>query len=108
MTQGGSVAIDGGTRSATRLNVTVWAGMLAIVGIEVAVTFARPSMPTLIGALLILAIAQASLGVMYFMHLRHERAILGWSLISALVFVLVLMNQFWFDALRVFRLRVHQ
>jgi caa(3)-type oxidase subunit IV len=65
-------------------------------------------MPTLIATLLVLAVAQATLGVVYFMHLRYERAILGWSLMSALVFVLVLLNQVWPDALRLYRLRLHE
>ena len=85
----------------------IWAAMLAIVALEVVVTYARPSMPVLISALLLLASAQAFLGLMYFMHLRYERAILGWSMVGALLFVLAMMNQLWPDALRVFRLRLH-
>ena len=88
-------------------NVVIWAVMLAIVALEVAVTYQRPSMPVLIGTLLLLAAVQAFLGLMYFMHLRHERAVLGWTLVGALIFVLALMNQLWPDALRVFRLRLH-
>lgn len=88
-------------------NVMIWVAMLAIVALEVVVTYRRPSMPVLIGALLLLAAVQAFLGLMYFMHLRHERGLLGWSLVGALLFVLALMNQLWPDALRVFRLRLH-
>ena len=88
-------------------NVMIWAAMLAIVALEVVVTYRRPSMPVLVGALLVLAAVQAFLGLMYFMHLRHERALLGWSLVGSLIFVLALMNQVWPDALRAFRLRLH-
>jgi heme/copper-type cytochrome/quinol oxidase subunit 4 len=91
----------------TAKNVIIWAAMLLIVALEVVVTYQRPAMPVLIGALLALAAVQAFLGLMYFMHLRHERAVLGWSLVGALLFVLTLMNQLWPDALRVFRLRLH-
>ena len=108
MTHGRAGATDHADGAATRMNVGIWAGMLVIVALEVAVTYARPSTPTLIAALLALAVIQATFGVMYFMHLRYERAILGWSLMSALVFVLAMMNQLWPDALRVFRLRLHQ
>jgi len=87
--------------------VAIWIAMLVIVALEVAVTYQRPSMPVLIGALLLLAAIQAFLGLMYFMHLRHESALLGWSLVGTLIFVLALMNQLWPDALRVFRLRLH-
>lgn len=89
-----------------RTNVVIWIAMLVIVAIEVVVTYRRPSMPVLIGTLLVLAVVQAFLGLMYFMHLRHERRVLGLSLIGALVFVLLMMNQVWPDALRVFRLRL--
>jgi caa(3)-type oxidase subunit IV len=91
----------------TATNVGIWVAMLAIVAVEVIVTYQRPSMPVLIGVLLALAVVQAFLGIAYFMHLRHERAVLGWSFIGALVFVLLMMNQVWPDALRVFRLRLH-
>ncbi len=92
----------------TAKNVMIWAAMLVIVALEVVVTYQRPATATLIGTLLVLASVQAFLGLLYFMHLRTERAVLGWSLLGALVFVLSMMNQFWPDALRVFRLRLHQ
>jgi cytochrome c oxidase subunit IV len=95
-------------RTITTRSLGVWGGMLLIVALEVVVTYARPSMPILIAMLLILAAAQAFLALVEFMHLRHERAILGWTMIGALLFVLAMMNQIWFDALRVFRLRLHQ
>jgi caa(3)-type oxidase subunit IV len=95
------------TGGAAATNVGIWGAMLAIVALEVIVTYQRPSMPVLIGILLALALVQAFLGVAYFMHLRHERAVLGWSLVGALIFVLLMMNQLWPDALRVFRLRLH-
>jgi len=88
-------------------DIGIWVAMLVVVALEVVVTYQRPSMPVLIGVLLLLAVVQAFLGLMYFMHLRHERAVLGWSFIGALVFVLLMMNQVWPDALRVFRLRLH-
>lgn len=89
-------------------NVMIWAAMLAIVALEVVVTYRRPAMPVLVGVLLVLAAVQAFLGLMYFMHLRHERSLLRWSLVGSLIFVLALMNQLWPDALRVFRLRLHE
>ena len=95
------------TGAAMSRNVMIWVAMLIIVALEVVVTYRRPSMPVLIGVLLVLAAVQAFLGLMYFMHLRHERGLLGWSLVGALLFVLSLMNQVWPDALRVFRLRLH-
>jgi cytochrome c oxidase subunit 4 len=83
-----------------RLYVAVWLGLLLIVGAEVALTYARLPTGTLLAALLALALVEAALGVLYFMHLRYERRTLFWSLIPALIFVFIMMNQFWSDAYR--------
>ncbi len=83
-----------------RLYVVIWLGLLLIVGGEVALTYAGLPAGTLLAALLALALVEAGLGVMYFMHLRYERRALFWSLIPALIFVFIMMNQFWSDAYR--------
>lgn len=80
--------------------VVVWICLLGIVAIEVALTRAGLPAGALVLALLALAIIEAAIGVMYFMHLRYEPRLLFWCLIPALVFVLVMMNQFWSDAHR--------
>lgn len=96
-----------GKRLSTRArSLLIWVGMLSIMVLEVVATYLRPPMPMLIGALLSLAALQAGFGLIYFMHLRHERALLGWSMVGGLLFVLSMMNQIWPDALRVFRLRL--
>jgi caa(3)-type oxidase subunit IV len=83
-----------------RLYVTIWLGLLFLLAAEVALTYARLPAGTLLAALLALALVEAGLGVMYFMHLRYERRTLFWSLIPALIFVFIMMNQFWSDAHR--------
>jgi cytochrome c oxidase subunit IV len=83
-----------------RLYVAVWLGLLLIVGVEVALTYAGLPTGILLSALLALALVEAALGVLYFMHLRYERRALFWSLIPALIFVFIMMNQFWTDAHR--------
>jgi cytochrome c oxidase subunit 4 len=83
-----------------RLYVAVWLGLLLIVGVEVALTYAGLPTGILLSALLALALVEAALGVLYFMHLRYERRALFWSLIPALIFVFIMMNQFWSDAHR--------
>jgi cytochrome c oxidase subunit IV len=83
-----------------RLYVAVWVGLLLIVGAEVALTYAHLPTGTLLALLLALALVEAGLGVMYFMHLKYERRTLFWSLIPALIFVFLMMNQFWSDAHR--------
>jgi cytochrome c oxidase subunit 4 len=96
--------IDMGHGPGTRLYVTVWIGLLVIVGIEVALTYAGLGRGELLAALLALATLEAGLGLMYFMHLRYERRVMFWSLIPALVFALAMMNHLWRDAARMISL----
>jgi caa(3)-type oxidase subunit IV len=86
--------------------VVLWAALLGIVIVEVLLTYAglRPLALTI--SLLALALIQAGVALMYFMHLRYERRILFWSLIPALVFVLVMFDHFWPDAFRVTSMRL--
>jgi caa(3)-type oxidase subunit IV len=87
-----------------RLYVAIWIGLLLIVAIEVALTYARLPAGTLLAGLLALAVIEAALGVMFFMHLRYERRALFWSLIPGLIFVLLMLNQLWPDAYRLLSL----
>jgi len=89
-----------------RLYVVVWIGLLLIVGIEVSLTYLQLPGPRLLASLLVLAFIEAGIGVMYFMHLKYERPSLFWSLIPTLIFVLVLMDHFWPDALRLMHQRL--
>lgn len=90
-----------------KLYVGVWLGLLVIVAAEVALTFAGLSEGSLLAALLALAVIEASIALMYFMHLRYERRLLFWSLIPALVFVLLMLNHVWRDAARMITLSPH-
>ena len=91
---------------AMKFYIVLWAGLLAIVVVEVLLTYAhlRPLALTL--ALVALALIEAGVALMYFMHLKYERRILFWSLIPALVFVLVMFDHFWPDAFRVTSMRL--
>ena len=84
----------------TKLYVAVWIGLLVIVGAEVLLTYAGLAPGVLLAALLALAVLEAGFGAMFFMHLKYERRVLFWSLIPALVFVLLMMNHLWRDAAR--------
>src|SRR6184192_3274965 len=83
-----------------KMYVVVWIGLILIVGLEVFLTYERLPAGTLLACLLALALVEAALAVMYFMHLKYERPALFWSLIPYLLFALVLMDHFWPDALR--------
>ncbi|MDB4871614.1 MAG: caa(3)-type oxidase, subunit [Gemmatimonadales bacterium] len=89
-----------------RFYTVLWAGLLGIVIVEVLLTYAhlRPLALTL--SLIALALIEAGVALMYFMHLKYERRILFWSLIPALVFVLVMFDHFWPDAFRVTSMRL--
>ena len=50
--------------------------------------------------MLLLAIIQAYLAVMFFMHLRYEKPTLRLALIPGTLFVLVMMNMIWADSFR--------
>jgi caa(3)-type oxidase subunit IV len=85
--------------------VAVWIGVILIVVMQVVLTYAHLSARILVVSLLALALTEAGLAVMYFMHLRDEHPLLRWSLISALVFVLLMMNEVWPDAYRLLTMR---
>jgi heme/copper-type cytochrome/quinol oxidase subunit 4 len=64
---------------------------------------AGPSLPLM----LMLAVLQASLAVMYFMHLGQERPSLILALIPYTVFVFFMLNMIWSDSVRLLHMRPH-
>ncbi|MEO8295304.1 MAG: cytochrome C oxidase subunit IV family protein [Gemmatimonadota bacterium] len=95
-----ATAMQGSTQAfSVRVYVLVWLGLLLIVGVEVALAFAHPAVSVLVPALLALALLEAGIAVWYFMHLKFERRILLWSIVL-LIAIMLMMNQFWFDAVR--------
>ncbi len=89
-----------------RFYAVLWAGLLGIVIVEVLLTYAGMRPLALLISLLALALIEAGVALMYFMHLKYERRILFWSLIPALVFVLVMFDHLWPDAFRVTSMRL--
>jgi len=98
------MATDRGPSMATYLGI--WVGLLAIVGIEVAVTYRHPATKDLLAALLILAAIEAGIGLLYFMHMKYERKILFWTVVPITLFVLFMMDHVWADAYRLAQLRL--
>lgn len=86
--------------------VGIWIALLCIAGIEVFLTYRGFSAHQLLFALFVLAIIEAGIGLAYFMHLKYESPSLIWSLIPAVIFVLLMMNQIWPDAYRLASLRL--
>lgn len=79
--------------------------LIGIFLVEVFLAFRDLSTGSLVAILLLLALCSASLGLMYFMHLAEERRGLFLTLIPATIFVLLMMNMFWLDSVRLLHLR---
>jgi caa(3)-type oxidase subunit IV len=88
-----------------RKYLPVYFVLLAIFLVEVFISFQHFSIGALVAVLLLLAICSAALGLIYFMHLAQERRNLFLTLIPATIFVLLMMNMFWGDSVRLLHLR---
>lgn len=86
--------------------IGIWIGLLCIVGIEVFLTLMKLPAHDLLVWLLILAFIEATVGLLYFMHLKYERHLLLWTFVPAVVFVLFMMNHIWPDAFRMITMKV--
>jgi heme/copper-type cytochrome/quinol oxidase subunit 4 len=75
----------------------IYGAILAIAVIQVVVAM---SMGPSLWRMLILAVVQAYLAVMFFMHLKDEKPNLRLALIPGTIFVLVMMNMIWADSFR--------
>ena len=94
----------GGT---TRIFMIVWFWLLALTGVEVFLGYEQLELKLMLVLLLGLSIIKAALIIAYFMHLRYERASMAAVLMPALVVVIVLMNIFLPDSLRLLHMRPH-
>jgi cytochrome c oxidase subunit IV len=89
-----------------KVYVVVWIGLILIVAVEVALTYARLPVGLQLSALLALAFLGAGIGLLYFMRLKYERAILFWSFIPALIVAMLLLDHIWPDAFRLMHQRL--
>jgi heme/copper-type cytochrome/quinol oxidase subunit 4 len=72
----------------------------AILLIAIVQVVAAMAMGPSLWRMLLLAIIQAYLAVMFFMHLRYEKPTLRLALIPGTLFVLVMLNMIWADSFR--------
>ena len=91
---------DGGLKT----YLIVYVCILAIAGLQVFLAYHDEGV-SLLTRMLPLAIIQAALAVMFFMHLRQERRSLLLALIPATLFVLLMMNMIWSDSFRLIHMR---
>jgi len=88
--------------------VGIVACLMAIVGIEVMLTYQHLPSRTLLFALLCLAGLEAYVGIMYLMHVKYEKPILYWTIFPATLFVLLFLCYLFPDAFRMFSMRLMQ
>jgi cytochrome c oxidase subunit IV len=91
----------------TRVFMIVWFWLLALTAIEVFLGYEQLELRVMLVLLLGLSVVKAALIIAYFMHLRYERASMAAILMPALVIVIVLMNVFLPDSLRLLHMRPH-
>src|SRR5271157_4047821 len=91
----------------TRLFLIVWFWLLALTGVEVFLGYEQLELKLMLVLLMGLSIIKAALIIAYFMHLRYERPSMALALMPALVIVIVLMNIFLPDSLRLLHMRPH-
>jgi len=87
-----------------KLYVGIWIGLIAIMLVEVFLTYQHLAPRMLLVCLLALAFFEAGLGIAYFMHMKYESPHLLWSLVPITIFVLVLLDHIWPDAFRLARM----
>lgn len=88
-----------------RKYLPVYFVLIAIFLLELLLAFRIGSITMLVVVLLLLAICSAGLGLMYFMHLGEERQGLFLTLIPVTIFVLLMMNMWWSDGVRLLHMR---
>ena len=91
----------------TRIFLIVWFWLLALTGVEVFLGYKQLELKLMLVLLMGLSIIKAALIIAYFMHLRYEKASMAAILMPALVIVIVLMNIFLPDSLRLLHMRPH-
>ncbi len=88
-----------------RTYLLTWVWLLAITALEITVIFIGLARSLVITFLILLALLKAVLIAAYFMHLRHERLTLIYTIVLPLILILVLFLGVARDAVNVFDLR---
>ena len=91
----------------TRVFMIVWFWLLALTAVEVFLGYKQLELKLMLVLLMGLSVIKAGLIIAYFMHLRYERPSMALALMPALVIVIVLMNIFLPDSLRLLHMRPH-
>jgi len=85
--------------------LVVYVCILALAGVQIVLAYQHTEGAQLFFRMLSVALVQAWLAVMFFMHMRTERRSLVLSLGLYTVFVLLMMNMIWSDSFRLLHMR---
>jgi caa(3)-type oxidase subunit IV len=88
-----------------KAEIIVYVSILALSGLQIVLAYQHAQGAQLLIRMLAVALIQAGLAVMYFMHLLEERKNLRLALIPATIFVLLMMNMIWSDSFRLLHMR---
>jgi cytochrome c oxidase subunit IV len=88
-----------------RVFLIVWFWLLAMTAVEVFLGYKQLELKVMLVLLMGLSVVKAALIIAYFMHLRYERMSMAAVLMPALVMVILMMNIFLPDSLRLLHMR---
>jgi caa(3)-type oxidase subunit IV len=83
----------------------VYACILVLAALQMVIAYEHTDGSQIFLRMLLIAIVQAGLAVMFFMHMKSEQRSLALFLVPVTVFVLAMMNMFWADSFRLLTMR---
>lgn len=86
-------------------DIIVYFIILVIAALQIVMAYTHGTVGQHVIEFLALAIVQAGLGILFFMHLFQEKRTLMLALIPATVFVLLMMNVIWSDSFRLIHMK---
>jgi caa(3)-type oxidase subunit IV len=87
-------------QSSVKKYIVVYLVILAIAALQFVAAYSDISTGQMFTRMLILAVIEASLGLLFFMHLADNRGLL-WFVVIFTVFVLLAMQYGWTDSFRI-------
>jgi len=94
------MAMVEGHKSSAGKYVVVYLCILAIAALQFVIAYSNISGPQMLTRMLILAVVEAALALLFFMHLSDSHGLL-WFVVIFTVFVLLTMQYGWTDSFRI-------
>jgi len=93
------MAMAEGHKSSAGKYVVVYVCILAIAALQFVIAYSNITGPQMFTRMLILAVVEAALALLFFMHLSDSRGLL-WFVVIFTVFVLLTLQYGWTDSFR--------